>query len=278
MFHLARSLGYYDGVAIEIVDYQTPAEAIRAYQNDVIDAVAMTTHFLLQVAGRESGHRAVLVIDESMGGDALVARPGIASLADLRGRAIGVEMSVLGEVVLARALTAANLQPGDVRVVSVDLPDQVAAFAAGQIDAAITYEPFKTQLEALGGRVLFASDAMPGEITDVLFTRERSIRSHRATLQALVDGFFRAVDYLQQHPDDAGSRCAAREGVTRQAFRASLAGTTLVGRDENRDLLAGRHPGLVARLRSSHTLLRRLGHVPGHVAVEDLVDGRLVAP
>lgn len=38
-------------------------------------------------------HRIIYVVDHSLGGDALVARPGISSLDELAGRAVGIELS-----------------------------------------------------------------------------------------------------------------------------------------------------------------------------------------
>lgn len=39
--YLARHLGYYDGLDVQLVEFQSPAEALRAYRSEGIDAVAV---------------------------------------------------------------------------------------------------------------------------------------------------------------------------------------------------------------------------------------------
>lgn len=276
MFYLARSLGYYDDVAVELVDYRTPAEALRAYQNGVVDGVAMTLDFLVQIAEREPGHRAVLVIDYSHGGDCVIGRPGITTPAELRGRTIGLEMSTLGRFMLARTLESAGLGLDDVELRFVDVPDHGKAYDSGAVDAVVTYEPVRTELLASGGNLVFDSTKIPGEIADVLFVRDALIASHGPTLRAVVDGYFQALTYTRSHPEDAAARCASREGLTPEQYIDALALVRMPDRAENRALLGGPAPGLVATAERILELLVRTGEVSRRLDPSDLVDDRLV--
>lgn len=236
---LARSLGRLDPARVDLVDYGSPAEALRAYRNGVIDAVALTTTYVIELLSDSQNDRIVQVIDVSKGGDAVVASPVIHAVHQLRGRRIGVESGSLGGFVLARALQNGGLSPADVQLVSVDITGQEAAFKSGAIDAVVTYEPLRSRLLADGARDVFNSAMMPNEIVDVLVVHESAVEQHERSLRHLTDAWFDSLTYLRERQDDAASRVALREKVTAEAYLQSLRGTELLDRDANRRWLTG---------------------------------------
>jgi NitT/TauT family transport system substrate-binding protein len=256
---LARSLGRLDPARVDIVDYGSPAEALRAYRNGVIDAVALTTTYVIELLSDAQIDRIVLVIDVSKGGDAVVASPSIHAVHQLRGRRIGVESGSLGGFVLARALQNGGLSPRDVELVSIDVPGQEAAFRSGTIDAVVTYEPFRSRLLADGARDVFNSAMMPNEIVDVLVVREAAIARHDRALRHLADAWFDGLEYLQDHKEDAAARVAARERVTPDGFLLSLRGTELLDREANRRWLSGEHALIHQHLRTLADAMRSTG-------------------
>ena len=64
-------------------------------------------------------------------------------------------------------------------------------------------------------------------------------------MQALVDGRFRALDYLIKNPQDAASRIAPRTGVTPEQFLESLKGLSSPNLEENQNLLGKTDPSLL---------------------------------
>ncbi|MDC0666166.1 ABC transporter substrate-binding protein [Nannocystis radixulma] len=273
VFRLAESLGCYSSVEVQLVDFGSLAEAQRAYQADVIDALCTTAEYALNLDERE--HRIVLVIDFSSGGDTLVARPGIDALRDLRGQRVGLEVGALGVYMLTRALERAGMSTRDVVLVSVDLVDHQAAFEGGRVDAVVTYEPVRTHVLAKGGRELFSSRDILGEVIDVLVVR-RMLLERRDDLLKLVDGWFRGLDYLVQNPTDAARRVATHQGVTAEEYLRSLDGVRLFSLEENRRLLAGPSSPLVSSLRRLSAVTVRYGILEAPVDPAPLLDDRLV--
>ncbi len=91
----------------------------------------------------------------SLGGDTvgLMARKGagIAGIADLKGRRIGISVgSTTGNIFVQTVAPQAGLKPGDYQVVNMRPPDQVAALAAGSVDAITSFEPYLTIAEQEG--------------------------------------------------------------------------------------------------------------------------------
>lgn len=273
LFVIAEQLGAYDDAALQLVDFQTPADLIRAYQNETVDIVAMTGDFFLQVQSIEPEHQVVLLIDYSTGGDAVVGRAGVEVAADLRGKRVGVERSVLGQLMLTRMLEHAGLTLDDVEVVYLDMPEHAEAFGTGAIDAVVTYEPMSAQMLALGGHLLFDSTQLSVEVADVLFTRRKHVAARAADLQALIDGYFVALDYLRAEPRAAAALCVERHGVDIDTFLASFEQVHVPDRAENAALLSGAASGDLPSLRESLErslpVLVAIGAVPADFELAD---------
>ncbi|MCB1741403.1 MAG: ABC transporter substrate-binding protein [Gammaproteobacteria bacterium] len=273
---LARDLGYLDDERIKLIDFESPAVAQRAYREGAVDVVAVTSHYLLELAQHDGGHRVVLVIDISDGADALVARPRIETLAELKGKRIAVESSALGAYMLYRVLQRAELQLADVARISMDIPEQEKAYLEDRVDAVITYEPTRSRLIAQGARVLFDSGDIPDEIVDVLIARVSTIEQRREALQMLVDGWLRALDYLRTHPEDALQRMSVREGLGVGEMRAVLELVDMPDRARNLALLGGVQPGLRAGLTRHVEVMLEAGLLQQDVVVDGLTDPSLV--
>lgn len=248
-FFLARSLGYYEGRPIQLIDFPSAAEVIRAYRNGAIDAAALTADEALLVAASQPGHRIVLVMDYSRGADVILARPPFQSMKDLKGRRIGLEPGAVGALMMARALELTGMPPADVTLVPVPLEEHEQAFLSGRVDAAVTFEPLRSRLLAAGAHQVFDSSRIPGEIMDVLLVRHELVESNSAALTTLIAGWFRALDYLRQNPASAARRVAPREQVPPETWLESLHWLDLQDREANLRLLGSSKTNMVQPLR-----------------------------
>lgn len=256
---VAANEGLFDARRVELVDYQTPAEIARAYRYGLVDGCFLTTQFVLSGQGTLARARIVYVIDVSTGGDALLARPGIESLASLAGRRIAVEAGPLGGYVLQRALDFGGLTRDDTELVYVDTPDHVDAYRDGIADAVVTYEPYRTRLLNEGAVELFSSRQIPGEIVDVLFvSSESSARDERA-LEELVHGLVQARRDFLAAPRRVLQTMTAREHLSVDDLERAFEGVRLVSLEENRRLLAGERPGLLSLLERQATVMQAAG-------------------
>ena len=84
----------------------------------------------------------VLALDDSAGGDGIVARKEIKSVRDLRGKRVAVQEGSVSQFFLNVLLRDAGLSEKDVRIVNMKPGDAGAAFVAGRVDAAVTWEPW----------------------------------------------------------------------------------------------------------------------------------------
>lgn len=219
---LARSLGYYKEQAIELQDYPSNTEVAHAFSDGDIEVAALTMDEALSLAETIPDIQVVLVLDSSNGADVLMASPDIPTLKALKGHKLGVESNSLGGFVVSRVLDKAGLSLQDVQIVPMGSSEHEEAFKQKLVDAVITFEPMRSNLLKAGAKILFDSSQIPGEIIDVLVVRQGILKTHKPTLENLVQGWFRALKYQKQNPQDAARRMAPRERVTTDQFIESL--------------------------------------------------------
>jgi ABC-type taurine transport system substrate-binding protein len=96
---------------------------------------------------------------------ALIARPGINSVDELRGKLLGFHPLAQAQIALARAvLRRYKINPnGDLKILALDGGTiRIAAMETGAIDAALIEAPYNLILERKGfGKILFVGDIIP---------------------------------------------------------------------------------------------------------------------
>jgi NitT/TauT family transport system substrate-binding protein len=273
---LARALGYYDEQPIQFIEYPSATEVIRGFESGAIDAATLTTDEVLRLAVNEQEPRIVLAMDSSFGADAILASNEFGELKDLRGHRIGAEPNALGAYMLMRGLETAGLTKTDVHVVPLRIFETEEALSKGEVDAVVTFEPYRTRLLAAGAHTLFDSRRIPGEIHDVLCVRKRLLARSNPPLQSLVDGWFRALDYLHHDPSDAANRMATRQELSPEQFLSALQGIRIQSRAESEALLHATDPALGDSLRNLADVMLEHGLLRGPVETGPLLDPILV--
>lgn len=232
--YLADDLGWTAPSGIRLVEYPNTTGVLRGFRNGMLDAAMLTLDetLLLQDSAAELDLEIILVTNVSAGADALFARAPLTNLKDLAGQRIGVENTALGAYFLSRVLDQAGLRIGDLQVVSLPVHEQAAAFAAGDVDAVITFASEGPALESKGARRIFDSRRLPGEIVDVLVVdRQRVTREQRRRLRAL---WFDALRTWQDNRGETDPRLHARLGLTPMALQVTLDGLLMGDRAVNR--------------------------------------------
>jgi NitT/TauT family transport system substrate-binding protein len=253
--YLARDLGRLDPAAIQLVEYPSASEVLRAYRNQAIDGMVISLDELFGLAIDGLAPRVVLVVDVSNGADVVVGRPGMTSMQDLKGRSVAVESGALGAFVLSRALALSSMQASDVNVVHLESNEQPSAFEKGRIDAAVTFDPYRTQFLRAGAVTLFDSTRIPGEIVDLVAVRASALDRQPNAVSALIAGWFDALDYIRRDPVDAARRMGVRQQTSGEQFLEAQKGLHVPTREENLRMLGGAAPTLAVTGRRLMTLM-----------------------
>src|SRR5215813_12574136 len=253
--YLARELGQLDPKVVQLVEYPSASEVLRAFRNQAIDGMVISLDELFGLAVDGLEPRIILVVDVSHGADVVVGRRGMRSMKDLKGKSVAVESSALGAFVLSRALALNGMQAGDVNVVHLESNEQPRAFEKGLVDGAVTFDPYRVQFLQAGAKTLFDSTQIPGEIVDLVAVRASVVERRPAAVRALLNGWFDAIDYMKKDPIDAARRMGIRQQTTGEQFQEALRGLRIPSREDNLRMLAGTNPELAVTGRKLMALM-----------------------
>jgi NitT/TauT family transport system substrate-binding protein len=269
--YLARELGRLDSSTVQLVEYPSASEVLRAFRNQAIDGMVISLDELFGLAADGLQPRIVLVVDVSNGADVVVGRSGMRSMRDLKGKSIAVESSALGAFVLSRALAISGMQASDVNVVHMESNEQPEAFEKGLVDGAVTFDPYRAQFLRAGGRTLFDSSQIPGEIVDLLAVRASVVDKRPKAIEGLLSGWFNALGYMKSDPEDAARRMGIRQQTTGEQFLEAQRGLHVPSREENVRMLGGLKPELAVTGRRLLTLMTDAKLLSRSVEIEQVL-------
>ncbi len=204
--YIAEQEGYFkkNGVDVELIKMEDPKERFPALMADRIEMIASTVDTALLYMKTPTDFQYVAAIDDSDGGDGIIAKKDITSVADLKGKKVGVNKGSVSEFYLNDLLDKAGLKESDLNVVNMTAGDAGSAFVTGRVDAAVTWEPWLSRGKAAPfGHLLTDSSQTPGLITDVLIAKTDWIKAHQQDVAAVVKSWMEAVALYEQHPDEA---------------------------------------------------------------------------
>jgi len=236
LLHLAAEKGFFDknGVRVSLTTVQDKPSTAAAISSGRLDGWATTVDTFIFYNAKRIGVKQVLAVDFSNGGEGIVAAPDIKTVADLKGRTLGAEEGSSTYFFTLNLLADHGMSMKDVKLQSMRAGDAGAAFAAGRLDAAATWDPWLSRAKERGGHVLASSADLPGLIVDTVAFRTDVIEQRPQDVQNFIKGYFDAYDFWQAAPDEANAIMAKALGISAQEFAESLAGLEFVSRAENR--------------------------------------------
>lgn len=152
----ALNMGYFEemGLNVTLTEFQGGPQEIAAMASGDIDIsqIGHGAHALCI-----EGQAKIFHLDCTSLADAVVANTekGINSIADLKGKTIGVSSGTSAEIILNLALASAGLTQDDVTLTEMDANGMVTAMVSGGVDACATWSPSTmTIANALGDKAL----------------------------------------------------------------------------------------------------------------------------
>jgi NitT/TauT family transport system substrate-binding protein len=143
-------------------------------------------------------------IDWSNGGDGIVVRDDIKTVADLRDKSLVLAQNSPSQYFALNMLVAGGVQPSEVNMIYTnDAFQAAAAFHADNkkrsIAGAVSWSPDIYNLEKVkGNRMLVNTQTANKLIADVWFARADFAKDHPGIIEALVRGIFDAMEELKK--------------------------------------------------------------------------------
>jgi len=120
------------GVDAEFV-WMEYGPSMEAFQAGKVDAVTVSSGDLLVIGAAGKAAKGILLTDYSNGNDMIIAKPGIASVKDLKGKKIGLELGLVEHLLLLKALELNGMTEADVTLVGVPTNDTPQTLASGWV-------------------------------------------------------------------------------------------------------------------------------------------------
>jgi NitT/TauT family transport system substrate-binding protein len=223
-----------NNVTVKLTWFDSYTDSLNALSTGNLDANSQTLNDTLSSVSGGAKQTIVLVNDNSTGNDQIIAREGISSVADLKGKKVAAEQGTVDHYLLLLALEKAGLSESDIQFTPLLTDAAAAAFVAGQVDAVGVFAPFTTTaLGRPGSRAIATSKDFPGAIPDHLVFAAPFVKDHPTEVQALVRAWFDTIAWIKANPDKAIDIMAKRAGVSAAEYKSYDAGTTIFTRADN---------------------------------------------
>ncbi len=230
VLEVAKQKGWFKdaGLDVEMVwfDYLPSLDAFAAGKIDAVTVVA-TDALVNGANGAKS--KIVGLLDFSEGSDMIVGVPGIESIKDLKGKKVGVELTLVEHLLLLKALEANGMKQSDVELVNTATNETPQTLASGKVAAIGAWYPSSGQAlkQVPGSKALYTSADAKGLIYDVLAVNPTSYAQHKDAWAKIVAIYHKAVDYLADPKtrDEAIKIMAAKVGADPADYAKNIPGT-----------------------------------------------------
>jgi len=230
---IAEQKGWFKeaGVQVELKWFEY-VPSMEAFSAGKVDAVAMTNGDALVTGSSGSPSVAILINDYSNGNDMIVAKAGIKTVKELKGKTIGVEVGFVDHLLLLNALTSAGLTEKDVKIKNVKTDETPQALKSGQVDAIAAWQPNSGAAlrEVPGSTAIFTSANVPGLIYDVLAVNPKSLSARKDDWTKVTKVWLRIADFVKNaaNADEAAKIMSARVGLKPDEYKKLMGGTAFL--------------------------------------------------
>ncbi len=208
------------GVKLDVQSYQDGPSQNAAFLSGSLDVAQIGLPGLALIA-KGAPVKIFMVSDEEVSTEGLVVRKSanIGSVADLKGKTIGVTAGSSSDYALRATLKAANVDIGDVKVLPAPPPALSAAWSRGDVDAAYTWDPFLTQLARNDGTVLSTIGGLSKStngaysIQNFYMVGAKFAEENPDILKVVAHTISRSVDYIAANPDKVAADFLQEFGV-----------------------------------------------------------------
>ena len=229
--------------------------SMEAFTAGKVDAVMVTNGDALVTGANGAKNVIIMLTDYSNGNDMIVAKPGVKSLKDLKGKKIGLEVGLVEHLMLLNGLKKAGMSEADVEIVNTPTNQTPQVLASGQVDAIAAWQPNSGQaLTAVAGsKSIYTSADEPGLIYDTITVSPQSLVQRRADWVKLVSVWDKTLAYINDPATkaDALKIMAARTGSTPEDYAGFIGGTHFLTLAESAKIIANKGAGFTSLTGSS---------------------------
>jgi NitT/TauT family transport system substrate-binding protein len=240
--YIAQEKGFYaeEDLEFELKIFGSTGDYNAAFLSNQLDSISPVSSEAVLIKSRGKDFKIVLVQDTSVGGDGILARDSITSIADFKGQKVAVDTSGVSYFFLLQVLKEAGLSKDDIIAVNTEASAAAAAFQSNNVDIAVTYAPYLKQADdaVKDGRIIYDSAKMPTAISDLYLFDTAYIAANPKAVQAFVNGTMKGLQFFESNPEEGIAISAAALEMEPADLEADLKGVKLPDKETNLKMLA----------------------------------------
>jgi NitT/TauT family transport system substrate-binding protein len=230
VMEVAKQKGWFKDAGVDVeLDWFDYSPSIDAFAAGKIDADMIVAGDDLVTGASGAKSKIVCLVDYSEGSDMIVGGPGVTSIKDLKGKKIGVELTLVEHELLLQALKVNGMSQSDVTLVGTATDKTPQALQSGQVAAIGAWYPISGQAlkTVAGSKKLFTSAEAKGLVFDVIAVNPTSYAAHKDDWKKITQIYYKCVDYLMDPAtrDDAIKIMAAKVGADPVDYAKNVPGT-----------------------------------------------------
>ncbi len=198
-----------EGLDVESKSEGTATDVLASLIGGSTDFGVASTSRMIAIANKKMPVMAVALNSYGFTSSVVVPKKDATTktMADLKGKNIGVQVGTGTYGVWARYLKTIRLSPKDFSLRNMDNPLIPAAIESGSIDGAVTWEPVPSILVSKGmGRVILNQDDLAKPVKSTypffLITSKRFIEQKPEIVQKVVNAWARSVKFIREKPEE----------------------------------------------------------------------------
>jgi len=214
------------GLEVELIRFDETSDVARAVINGRLDA-GFTGLATLIANHKGVPLEVVLFTNISNGADGIVARPGIHTVADLKGKRIGCKIRATNLLILVEALEHHGLSLSDVQIFDVSNDAAERMLEQGALDAAVIWDPELSAIaDRIGGDVIHRTSNLNSAALDTLTVRAADPAASPQTIAALRAVWFELLEEIEQRPEAVFETVSLKLAVPIERVASSWTGIT----------------------------------------------------
>lgn len=160
--------------------------------------------------------------DYSNGGDAIISKKSIKSLDTIPNFSIAVQPGFVNHFFLLYVLKQNGISTDNLNIKPMKPDDAGAAFIAGNIDVAVTWQPHisKAVNSPNGCNILASSNQYPEAILDLFIAKRDWVKNNPELISSFRKSWDEALVYMKNHNDDSNNILAKELGLSPEEVSA----------------------------------------------------------
>ncbi|MCG2609359.1 ABC transporter substrate-binding protein [Acinetobacter sp. SM34] len=216
--------------------------SINAFSANQLDAISVTNGDNLVIASGGTKGAMIMVTDYSAGNDVIIAKNGINSVDELKGKKIAVEKGLVDHLLLSTALEDAKIKSSEVNLINSMTNELPQVFNSPDVSAIAVWQPVANQaLKAVSGsKIIYSSKDKPGLIYDTLTVNMTHLSANKEEWKKIIQVWDKTVKFINDPAthEEAVKIMANKVGVDPKQYEQFIGGTHLLDLSANKKVFS----------------------------------------